>query len=76
MERYIEQLIEDLRMAHKPEGMVKPLRFEGNAEFTTTMVQLTGIDLGVFPPIEKLSESQFISDFCFTTENPNFVGKC
>ena len=58
MERYVEQLIEDLRAAHKPEGVFAFLKFEGNTEQTTTMVQLTGIDITAFPPAEKLSETQ------------------
>jgi len=58
MERYVEQLIEDLRVAHKPKGMPVLPEFEGDTERTTTMVQLTGIELNVFPPVEKLSESQ------------------
>ena len=58
MERYVEQLIEDLRAAHKPEGIPNILGLEGSAEKNTTMVQLTGIEPVVFPPVEKLSEPQ------------------
>jgi len=56
MKRYVEQLIEDLRKAQKPEGM--SVYSEYDPDSTTTMVELTGIALNVFPPAEQLSESE------------------
>jgi hypothetical protein len=58
LERYIEQLIEDLRAAHKLEGISVYPAFEDNPEPVTTMFQLTEIDRSVFPPVQELSESQ------------------
>jgi hypothetical protein len=61
MERYVEQLIEDLRSAHKPEGVSVHPEFEDKPESFTTMVRLTGIDRHVFPPVGDLSEPQLQS---------------
>ena len=58
MERYIEQLIEDLRAVHKPEGVSVYPELEYNPDISTTMIQLTGIDRNVFPPVHDLSELQ------------------
>jgi len=58
MERYVEQLIEELRSAHKTKGVSEYSEFEGDDEPIVTMVQLTGIAPTAFPPVEKLSESQ------------------
>jgi len=58
MKRYVEQLIEDLRKAQKPEGMSGYSEHEYDPDSTTTMVELTGIALNVFPPAEQLSEGE------------------
>ena len=58
MKRYIEQLIEDLRKAQKPEGVSVYPEHEYDPDSSTTMVELTGIAHNVFPPAEQLSESE------------------
>ena len=72
MERYIEHLIQDLRAAHRPENRLRPSDFEE----TITMVQLTGIDPVVFPPSEKLSESQLqnlVEEMILLIESYNYI---
>ena len=54
MERYVKQLIEDLRFAQKPENFDNAKELDG----FTTMALLTGIDTIAFPPVEKLSDIQ------------------
>ena len=58
MERYVEHLIEDLRAVHKLEGTLLIPEFDENVDYTTTMVQLTGIESVAFPLVEKLTELQ------------------
>ena len=50
MKRYVEQLIEDLQKAQKPEDMSVYYEHEYDPDSTTTMVELTGIAHNVFPP--------------------------
>ena len=76
MERYVEQLIEDLRAAHKPEGARLIPEFDENVDYTTTMVQLTGIELAAFPPVDKLTEShlqKLTEELIMLIESYNYI---